>query len=147
MKIINLEQLTDEELVELKQLTDHSLFECRNCGNQGTSLKCSFAKKLEELERERKIICQQKIKRTQSCRNLHIENEFEFQELVVGELLLGSPLKKSRVNGYGENKRPNISKLLKICGGKPTHCPLEDYEIRSSGSGQPEMIIEIKKKG
>ena len=47
---------------------------------------------------------------------------------------------------YGEDKRPNISKLLKICGGKPSNCPLEDYDTRGSGSGQPEMIIEIKKK-
>lgn len=48
---------------------------------------------------------------------------------------------------YGEDKRPNISKLLKICGGKPSNCSLEDYETRSSGSGQPEIIIEVKKKG
>jgi Holliday junction resolvase len=36
---------------------------------------------------------------------------------------------------------------LKICGGKPSNCSLEDYETRSSGSGQPEIIIEVKKKG
>ena len=48
---------------------------------------------------------------------------------------------------YGEDKRTNISKLLKICGGKPNNCPPEDYDTRGSGSGQPEMIIEVKKKG
>lgn len=75
MKTINLNQLTSEELAELEQLADHSLFECRNCGNQGTTIKCYNSKKLEELEKERQIICQQEIKRVSSCRNLHIENE------------------------------------------------------------------------
>jgi predicted RNA-binding Zn-ribbon protein involved in translation (DUF1610 family) len=75
MKVIKLSQLTSEELAELEQLADHSLFECQNCGNEGTLIKCFQSKKLEELEKERQIICQQEIKRTKSCKNLHIENE------------------------------------------------------------------------
>jgi predicted RNA-binding Zn-ribbon protein involved in translation (DUF1610 family) len=75
MKIINLNQLNIKELAELEQLADHSLFECRNCGNEGTPFKCSQSKRLELIENERKIICNQQIKRVESCRNLHIENE------------------------------------------------------------------------
>jgi len=75
MKVINLKQLTREELAELEQLADHSLFNCRNCGNEETTIKCFSAQKLVELEKSRILICQQEIKRTSSCRNLHIENE------------------------------------------------------------------------
>ena len=49
---VNLNQLTSEGLTELEQLADHSLFECRNCGNERTSIKCFQSKKLAELERE-----------------------------------------------------------------------------------------------
>ena len=59
----------------LEKEVGHSLFECKRCGNQGSLIKCKFAEFREKRESGMKIICQQKIKRTKSCRNLHVENE------------------------------------------------------------------------
>ena len=57
----------------LKIEAGHSLYNCQIC--KIGMKKCKFAQIREKRESKMEILCRQGIKRTSSCRNLHIENE------------------------------------------------------------------------